>query len=80
MQNLGFAMKNCKDTFGLVDNSYNFKLKKPMLCPLCGAFQDGTIVSRSVHPGPTGFEIGVAGYRCTFCSEKYIVIYKITMY
>ena len=78
MQNLGFAMKNCKDTFGLVDNSYNFKLKKPMLCPLCGAFQDGTIVSRSVHPGPTGFEIGVAGYRCTFCSEKYIVIYKIS--
>lgn len=77
MQNLVFAEKNCKQTFAFNDNAYNFPLRKPMLCPLCGAFQDGIIASRSIHPGPAGSEIGVVGYKCTFCAEKYIVIYRI---
>ena len=75
MQKLTFADKKASQTFS--DNSYNFPHQKPMLCPICGAYQDGTIVSRAIHPGPLDTQIGTIGYRCTHCTQNYLVLYKI---
>ena len=77
MRELVFTSKNTKDSFALTDGAYNFPLQKPMLCPICGAFQDGTAVSRAIHPGFKGIEIGTIGYRCTHCAKCYLVVYKV---
>ena len=77
MRELVFTSKNTKDSFALTDGAYNFPLQKPMLCPICGAFQDGTAVSRAIHPGFNGIEIGTIGYRCTHCAKCYLVVYKV---
>lgn len=77
MRELVFTDKNCKDTFGLSDSSYSFVLKKPMLCPHCGAYQDGTIVSRAIHSYIDGLSLGDVCYSCTHCKRNYLVTYTI---
>ena len=77
MQNLVFTPKNCSKTFSMNDSSYNFSLQKPMLCPICGAFQDGTIISKAMHSGPDDTQIGTVGYKCSHCAKPYVVLYKI---
>lgn len=77
MQELTFSKGNCKGSFASNDSTYDFPLQKPMLCPICGAFQDGTIASRLIHPGYDGIRIGTIAYKCTHCLKHYLVTYRI---
>ncbi|MBW7573898.1 DUF4145 domain-containing protein [Caproiciproducens faecalis] len=77
MQKMVFTNKNCRDSFGISDASYNFLLNKPMLCPYCGAYEDGVTVDRKIFSANSPAVFGVITYRCTRCSKIYIVVYDI---
>ncbi len=78
MNKLTFTTKNCGTTFNTSSSEYNFVLYKPMLCPLCEAFQDGTVSERFLFQTNTvKVKIGVVSYRCTHCSGMYVVTYLV---
>lgn len=77
MQDLTFTEKNTRETLRLSDNNFNFPLKKPMCCPYCNAFEDGTNIDRKLLTLGNGKYHGVVLYRCTYCRQSYTVIYDI---
>lgn len=77
MQDLTFSAQNCQSVFASNDRSYNFPLQKPMLCPICGAYEDGKTIDRKIYPGPHQVEIGTVAYKCTHCAQYYLAVYKI---
>lgn len=77
MQKLVFSKADCRTSFSLSDSNYSFPLQKPMLCPLCGAYQNGMVISSKINEGPKGMKIGTISYKCAHCSEHYLVIYSI---
>ena len=77
MNELKFTSKNCGISFGLSDTSLNFSMKKPLLCPHCGAYQDGVIAERKLWPKDKDIYYGTICYRCTHCSRLYLVTIEI---
>ena len=79
MQEIVFTEKNCKTSFGLSDLNYNFPLRKPMLCPHCGAYQDGILSTRTLFEKQDNYRFGVISYKCTHCAKFYLVTYRIDL-
>lgn len=78
MEDLVFTKKTCNQTFGISDAKYNFELQKPMLCPICGAYQDGTVVNKCLYPLDNDIQYGNVCYRCTHCQKLYLVSYYVS--
>ena len=74
MKEMVFSDKNFGDTFGL--SAYRFTLKKPMLCPICGAFVDSTKSDAKAFSEVGDTNMGFVKYRCTHCRKAYVVAYE----
>ncbi len=77
MPELVFSDKNCSIEFNLSSSAYNFPLKKPMLCPHCGAFQNGIKNDSKLYPGYGENELGTVCYKCSYCAQHYVVVYLV---
>lgn len=77
MEKMVYTEKMCGATCGNSTPAFNFPLQKPMLCPHCGAYEDGTITDRKLLPIADSNYYGVVLYTCTCCKKRYIVIYDI---
>ena len=75
LQELVFSDKSTYATFG--SSSWDFPLEKPMLCPHCNAYEDGSVIDKRSFSYIDGCYIGTVMYRCTHCNKPYLVIYKI---
>lgn len=77
MEKMVYTEKNCGSTVGNSSSVFNFSLQKPMLCPRCGAYEDGTIADRKLFSLGGSRYYGVVLYTCTCCKELYTAIYDI---
>lgn len=75
VQEIVFSQKQTNGTFDQV--SWKFPLQKPMICPHCNAYEDGTVLSKNHWPYIDECYIGVVVYRCTHCRKPYLVTYTI---
>lgn len=74
MKEMVFSDKNFGDTFAT--STYRFTMKKPMLCPICSAFVDGSRLDSKLFSGIGDSNMGFVKYRCPHCSKAYIVAYE----
>lgn len=80
MKEMTYCEKNCMASMGINNNSFNFMLQQPMICPFCNAYEDGTISQRSLFPRETNKYYGIISYVCTHCRKIYLVVYDIDVY
>lgn len=74
MREMVFSDKRFSDTF--TTTAFSATVKKPMLCPICGAYVEG-IRSESKHFSEIGnANMGFVKYRCPHCKKAYIVAYE----
>ena len=77
MTELTFSNKTVNSTFDRSIADSNYTLKKPMLCPLCNAYQDSSKVSSQLYPSQDHIQFGSVCYKCSHCKNQYLVIYEI---
>jgi len=77
MQELVFTDKDFRTTFSVQGTKYPNYVKKPMLCPRCGAYVDSTKVETKLFSMSADPHYGFVKYTCTHCKEPYIVAYEI---
>lgn len=77
MQEITYCNKNINSSFAINDATLNFPLQKPMICPYCQAYEDGTRVDSKLFGANGSSLFGIISYRCTHCSKIYLVVYNI---
>lgn len=76
MQKMTFKMENCNAAFGR-GNGFEFSLPKPMVCPYCDAYEDGTKGDYHLFSVGNDRYYGIIAYTCTCCRKKYVVVYSM---
>lgn len=79
MLEMKYASKSINATFGVKYNALDFDLKKPMLCPYCNAYEDGSKVDTYLFNESENIRYGIVRYRCTHCQKIYLVVYTLNM-
>lgn len=76
MKEISFTQKTCNELFSMSSSNATFRISKPMLCPICGAFQDGKNMDRKLF---STAKHGVVSYECTHCHKRYLAIFNVDL-
>lgn len=77
MIDMVYTKKDTQATFTSCPTRFYFKLDKPMLCPICGAYVDSTRVDAKLFSRDVEPSYGIVQYRCTHCTKTYLVAYEL---
>ena len=77
MQEMVFTDKTFNVLFSMGNAGYNKLVQKPMLCPLCGAYEDGITRDAKLFQRNNGHRWGVVDYECSCCKKHYLALFDV---
>lgn len=77
MQQMTFKTVKCNVVFNRSGKDFDFLLQKPLVCPYCDAYEDGTKLDAKLFSLGNNHYYGAVSYTCTCCCKIYLVVYEI---